>query len=204
MAEKHPFRSAFNGFHREDVVRYIEYLNSRHAAQVQQLQSENEQLRTQADSAKSAPRQDPLTLQMLARAESERDSLRTQVDQLQARCAELEAELDQAQQEAEVRISAAMGQVTDLRQNADRELEAYRRAERTERLARERAGQVYRQANEAIASASACVQSAADEVGGLADQVLSQLEQLRQAVSGSRDALCAAAETLRPIQPEED
>ena len=34
------FRSALNGFHREDVVRYIEFLNAQHAAEITQLNSE--------------------------------------------------------------------------------------------------------------------------------------------------------------------
>ena len=34
------FRSAFYGFNREDVVRYIEFLNNQHAAQLQQLQNQ--------------------------------------------------------------------------------------------------------------------------------------------------------------------
>ena len=36
MAELQTFRSAFNGFNREDVVRYIEYLNTRHNDQLAQ------------------------------------------------------------------------------------------------------------------------------------------------------------------------
>ena len=44
MASAHNFRSAFNGFHREDVVHYIEYLNSKHANQVNQLESEKQTL----------------------------------------------------------------------------------------------------------------------------------------------------------------
>jgi len=43
MDEFQTFRSAFNGFRREDVVRYIEYMNNKHNAQVEQL---NNQLQT--------------------------------------------------------------------------------------------------------------------------------------------------------------
>ena len=39
------FRSAFNGFNREDVVRYIEYMNAQHVAQVNELNIELEFLR---------------------------------------------------------------------------------------------------------------------------------------------------------------
>ena len=47
MAEVLNFRSAFNGFHREDVVHYIEYLNAKHTTEVNQLNSQLEQLRSQ-------------------------------------------------------------------------------------------------------------------------------------------------------------
>ena len=45
------FRSALNGFNREDVVHYIEYLNTQHAAEVSQLQSELEFLRNNAQAS---------------------------------------------------------------------------------------------------------------------------------------------------------
>lgn len=217
MAEKHNFRSAFNGFHREDVVRYIEFITSKHNNQVNQLTAENEQLRKQLAEAEAVPSQDPLTLQMLAHAEAERDQFRAQAEELRTRCAQLErqlesaisaeevqARIDQAKLEADARVAAAMEQVAAMQQKADRELDAYRRAERTERLARERAERVYRQANVALSNASTHVESAVEQIGGMADQLLSQLDQLRGAVSGSRDALSAAADALHTIHPGEE
>ena len=207
MAEKHNFRSAFNGFHREDVVRYIEFITSKHNNQVNQLTAENEQLRKQLAEAEAVPGQDPLTLQMLAHAEAERDELRTRCAQLEQQlenaisAEEAQARIDQAKLEADARVAAAMEQVAALQQKADRELDAYRRAERTERLARERAEKVYQQANVALSNASTHVESAAEQIGGMANQLLSQLDQLRGAVSGSRDALSAAADALHTIRP---
>ena len=40
MAQQKTFRTALNGFNREDVVSYIEYLNSVHAAEINQLNTE--------------------------------------------------------------------------------------------------------------------------------------------------------------------
>ena len=40
MSEPLNFRSAFNGFNREDVVHYIEYLNANHENQIRQLQAD--------------------------------------------------------------------------------------------------------------------------------------------------------------------
>ena len=46
MEQPNQFRASFNGFNREDVVRYMEYINSKHAAQVAQLTNELEYLRS--------------------------------------------------------------------------------------------------------------------------------------------------------------
>ena len=40
MATPQNFRSAFNGFNREDVAHYLEYINSKHQSQVNQLTAE--------------------------------------------------------------------------------------------------------------------------------------------------------------------
>ena len=48
MAQSQNFRTAFNGFNREDVVHYLEYLNARHQSQIQQLTAEAEELRERA------------------------------------------------------------------------------------------------------------------------------------------------------------
>lgn len=45
MAAPQNFRSAFNGFNREDVVHYLEYINTKHNNLVNQLTAENEELR---------------------------------------------------------------------------------------------------------------------------------------------------------------
>ena len=43
------FRSSLHGFNRQDVANYLEYLNNRHAAQVNQLNTDLEALRRQAE-----------------------------------------------------------------------------------------------------------------------------------------------------------
>ena len=238
MADKLNFRSAFNGFHREDVVRYIEFVTSKHNSQVNQLTAENQRLRAQLETAQATPAQDPLTLEMLAHAEAERDDYRRQLEArdaelqaLRSRCGELEQQIAsapssgelqalqeqmdarelahkeallQVRAEADAKVAEAMAQVVALRGQADRELEAYRRAERTERQARERAEQVYHKANGALADAAAHVDDAATQIGQMADQVIAQLEMLRGAVTGSKNALRSAADTLCSIRPTGD
>ena len=71
MAAPQNFRTAFNGFNREDVVHYLEYINTKHTTQVNQLTSENEELRSQLE---QCPQED----------------CREQIDALEARWAELD------------------------------------------------------------------------------------------------------------------
>ena len=55
MSASYNFRTAFNGFNREDVVHYLEYLNSKHTAQVNQLTSEADFLRSKLESRNDTP-----------------------------------------------------------------------------------------------------------------------------------------------------
>ena len=84
MNEPQTFRSAFNGFHREDVVRYLEYINAKHAAELNQMASDLDHLRTQLETA--APQ-----AEAVAALEAERDDLKAQLEAMTARVAELES-----------------------------------------------------------------------------------------------------------------
>ena len=88
--------------------------------------------------------------------------------------------------------------------HVEQELEAYRRAERMERMARERAEQVYSLTNGILADASAQVDGVADQIGNLADTVMLQLEQLKGVVGSSKEALKSASESLYSLRPEEN
>ncbi len=165
MAVVQNFRSALGGFNREDVVRYIEYMNNKHNSQI-------EQLNTQLQTAQEA----------LAHAKATDNSdLMAQLGAAQARCAELEAQL--AGDEA----PPVQGD----------ELEAYRRAERAERLARDRAAQIYAQANAALADATLKVEAISDSMGSLAEQYAAQMQEAKQ-------KLQEAVASMYAIRPEEN
>ena len=180
MAAPMNFRTAFNGFNREDVVHFVEYLNARHTAEINQLKAELDLLRSRAE---AAPAED--CSEALAAALAENEALKAQLAELQNRSIEVEA--------APVIIGGAA-----------QELEAYRRAERTERMARERAELVYHQVNGVLADATGKVDAAAIQLGDLTDKVSAQLAQLQEAVSGSRQALSDASATLYAIRPTGD
>ena len=76
MAAQQNFRSAFNGFNREDVAHYLEYINTKHTNQINQLTAENEELRSR----------------LAQQPEEDQQAL---IEQLQAECAALNARLEE-------------------------------------------------------------------------------------------------------------
>ena len=140
MSQSHNFRSALNGFNREDVVRYIEYLNTKNTSLVNQLKSENQALKDELASLRSQAEAAP--------ADSEKEALRAELDAALAKAEQLQAELTRitAQRDnAPVRDPAGS--------LAGEELEAYRRAERVERAAKERADRIYLQTTPVLSDA---------------------------------------------------
>ena len=192
MSTPQSFRSALNGFNREDVVHYLEYLNTKHSNQVNQLTAENETLRQQVEALPDAESQRLL----VASLEEKCAELTRQLEQSQSRCAELEQQLEQSH-------CAVPEQVQEpaLSPSASEELEAYRRAERIEREAKERAELVYFQANNVLTEASARVDGISSDITEMADKVMTQLTQLQVAVSSSKQALQAASSIMGAIRP---
>ena len=174
MAGFQNFRSAFNGFRREDVVHYIEYMNNKHNSQIEQLNSQIQVLQAELAQAKASP---------AANAE-----LQTALDSANARIAELEAAL-------------ATGGVPV---KSGDELEAYRRAERAERMAQERAAHIYTQANAVLADASLKVENVSALIGSVADSVTAQLREYQQSVEGTKATIEEAVAAMYAIRPEEE
>ena len=174
MAVIQNFRGAVGGFNREDVVRYIEYINNKHSSQINQLNTEMQVL------------QEELT-QLRALGD-----LAAQLEEANARIAELEQERDA--------LSAQVEQLAD-RPQTDSELEAYRRAERAERIATDRVEQLYQQANGALADATAKADETASQVGELTDSLMVQLQKLQTVLSSGGNAMRDAAAALFAIRP---
>lgn len=174
------FRSAFNGFNREDVVHFIEYLNSKHAAEINQLNAELDLAR----SLNSASGISDEPSRQLSEALAASEQLKVQLAELQRRFDALESE-----------------KVPTIQYSTTQELEVYRRAERTERVAKERAEQVYHQVNGALAEATIKVEDAFSQLGDLTDRISVQLTQLQEAVTDSRQALADASSALYTIRP---
>ena len=178
MAAPQNFRSAFNGFNREDVVHYIEYTNSRHETQLAQLRSELQSAQEELEALRSAP----------APEAPQPDT--AQLDDLTAKCAALEEE------NARLRAENAAAAAQPVSEGA----------ERTERLARERVAQLYDQATGSLADARCRIDAAAKELETLSTQTAAQLATLQEAVQEGTCILQDAAAQLgdmRPVIPEE-
>jgi hypothetical protein len=135
--------------------------------------SQIEQLNTQLQTAREA----------LAEAQKHNTKeLEAQLEAANQRCAELEAQLESNGLAAPV---------------AGDELEAYRRAERAERMAQDRATQIYNQANAALADATVKVEAISDNMSAIAQQISAQLEDSKQQL---QDAVAA----MYAIRPEEE
>ena len=180
MAESRNFRSALNGFNREDVVRYIETMNNKHTALVNQLKSEKQSLADELAALKAAPMEETVSAADYAALLQERDELLARLEQLQAEAAE-----------------AAHKNI------AEEELAAYRRAEQAERAAKERSQQMYRQAAAMLADATVKVGASATLLDTLAGSVTAQLNKLQAAVADSRATMLDTADAIAAIGIEE-
>lgn len=173
MAAFQNFRSALNGFNREDVVHYIEYINKNHASQVNQLKTEIQTLQAELATLRSAEPAPDLSDELAA---------------ANARIAALESELQQAQD----------------RPKTESELEAYRRAERAERIANERVTQMYQQANGVLADATARTDDAAGKIAAMSDTIAAHLTELQAALAAGRNSMKDAAAAMYAIRPVEE
>ena len=198
MASAQNFRAAFNGFNREDVVHYIEYLNSKHTASVNLLKSDNQTLADELEALRAKP---DLT-EECTQLQQENQALTAQVEELTAQIEALTAQIEALTAQIEA-LTAQLEEAQQFTPLADEELEAYRRAEKAERTARERARQIYCQATGALADATTQVDDAAEHFKILSQRISEQLSELQTTVDHSKNALQGAAATLYTIRPTE-
>ncbi len=127
-----------------------------------------------------------------ALAQPSDEELKAKLEAAEARIAELEETL--AQQDRAV--------LSDGASCTEQELEAYRRAERVERVAKERAEQIYAQANGVLAEATLKAESASAHIGAIADQVSNQLKEYQDSVLETKATFQEAVATLYAIKPQ--
>lgn len=191
------FRSALHGFNRTDVVQFIQRQTAEHEKELRLLQEENARLREALDAARQ-----------------EAEQARAECDDLRAQASEQPAErLPQAEEAPEpisvldapmtppVSVAAAAPASFD-----ELELAAYRRAELTERMARERAAaseermkSIFTQADEKLTLTSQDIATAYDSIKTDFDRLSQLLATALSIVGESSEGLRDAAELTSEI-----
>ena len=194
MIPNKTFRSSVHGFNREDVIHYIEMLNNQHNEQAEQQKNLH---REQMEQLAAQNREQLQELEQELEQAHERlalvDQLQQQLQQADERIRELEQRKPEPVHEAPKNHQA----------HADTlELETYRRAERTERMAKERAKQICDQANGILGEATVKAEQVSAQIGTLAAQLADQMAQYRQAVLATRESFRQSVDALAAIRPE--
>ena len=203
MSDVQKFRKSINGFNCHDVVTYIEYLNNKHRSQINQLNN-------QLQAALAQPKVDVQAYEeQIAALQQQCADQAACIEQLTAQCNTYAQQLQDLTNEClayKAQSSAAAAAPTPPTNTAptctEQELEAYRRAERVERLALERARQTKQQATGVLADATTQVQVAAAQLEDAAKTIAAQLDVYKPTVVGAGSILSDAAATLGTIAPE--
>lgn len=180
MSDFSKFRGSLGGFNRTDVADYIEKLCLTHAAELKERSRRAEELQTQLEETRA----------QLRETEADRDRLQDQLqearDQLQEAHDALEAatapepEPEEPEEPEESEVVEAPEEAPDY---PSLELEAYRRAEATERLAARRAEQLSRQMQEFVAHISQRYAETGEEIAALSEDMRNDLQRLQDSLS---------------------
>ena len=178
------FRTAFHGFNREDVVRFLETATARHTAEVNQLRDEIARLEGDLS---------------LLRTRSGDGASQEELEALQAENARLKAQVEELETQL---TEPAATPIRDETNWKDEELAAYRRAETVERQARNRAAQMYHRVNGLIADLAARMDGSQAEMTAAAEALGQALDQLQLALDGGQSILTEGTATLRALELE--
>lgn len=188
MSDFSKFRGSLGGFNRTDVADYIEKLCLTHAAELKERSRRAEELQTQLEETRA----------QLRETEADRDRLQ---DQLQEAHDALEAATAPEPEPEEPEEAEAPEEAPDY---PSLELEAYRRAEATERLAARRAEQLKRELTDFLENTTARYQQTGEDIAALAEDLKSGLMRLEENLS-ELDLLFNETtehlETLTPAEP---
>ena len=216
------FRSALNGFNRTDVVQFIQRQTVEHEKAMRHLREENARLKQVA----TEPAGDTATLQeannaLEARVEELTRKLNAATQQVTALMAENEnlnasltaanAELETVKAELETAktaetpstasldrpIAPPTGMATAPGSFDELELAAYRRAEQTERMARERAAAASERIQGVYRQAESKMNLTANDMAVLMDNLRNNCDQMQALMETARNILAESAEGLK-------
>lgn len=187
MSDFSKFRGSLGGFNRTDVADYIEKLCLTHAAELKERSRRAEELQTQLEETRA----------QLRETEADRDRLQAQ---LQEAHDALEAATAPEPEPEEPEEAEAPEEAPDY---PSLELEAYRRAEATERLATQRAQQLKRELVDFLENTTARYQQTGEDIAALAEDLKSGLKRLEENLSELDLLFGETAEHLETLTPAE-
>ena len=231
MPDQTQFRAALHGFNREDVVAYIDRLNQEHEEILARLREENQQLQQRLEEANQALAEaegKESLEQELNLAKAQIADLSAKAEELEARNQELEAAAAQAA-EATEELPEARPVTQDLaepippvpqvlpvnvapsKDYTELELAAYRRAELAERLARERASDVYRQVQSVFNHANTKLDTGKSDLEQLTgtlredvNQLLNLLNNIHSAYDEAEQSFAEVSERNRQLMEDQE
>ena len=202
------FRTQLKGFHREDVINFIQQQTQEHERRVRTMQEEIVRLqgelndaRTEAERAHGAQEAEVETTQeelaqaseRCAELEAENAAAREEIARLTKRCEALEeAAAKQTEPAAEEKPAAE-----EPENYKELELAAYRRAELAERMAKERAAASDEQMKRILALTDERLMHTSQDFQTLLETFTKDFEQLRQVI---RSAQALVAESAGGLQ----
>lgn len=202
------FRTQLKGFHREDVINFIQQQTQEHERRVRTMQEEIVRLqgelndaRTEAERAHGAQEAEAETTQeelaqaseRCAELEAENAAAREEIARLTKRCEALEeAAVKQPEPAAEEKPAAE-----EPENYKELELAAYRRAELAERMAKERAAASDEQMKRILALTDERLMHTSQDFQTLLETFTKDFEQLRQVI---RSAQALVAESAGGLQ----
>ncbi len=167
MSDFVKFRSSWGGFHRGDVTNYMEKLCAEHQRTTHALREENDRLAQQVS---------VLEPEVTRQSEQLRD-LTQQLEQSQTALASTQAALEEA---LELVANEEPEEAPDY---VAMELEAYRRAEATERMAAERAQSIRARLDDLLEQVSGRYSETGLEIQSLSADLRNNLQRLEDALS---------------------
>lgn len=201
------FRTQLKGFHREDVINFIQQQTQEHERRVRTMQEEIARLqgelndaRTEAERAHGAQEAEAETTQeelaqaseRCAELEAENAAAREEIARLTKRCEALEEAAKQPEPAAEEKPAAE-----ESENYKELELAAYRRAELAERMAKERAAASDEQMKRILALTDERLMHTSQDFQTLLETFTKDFEQLRQVI---RSAQALVAESAGGLQ----
>ena len=184
MAAAENFRSALHGFNRTDVVQFIQQQTLAHEKALRQQKEETERLQN-----------------ALEEARKEVERLTALNEELTEKLEEAEAEAQQ-EEEPSPALDAPMEPVVSVAKTApsdfnEMELAAYRRAEMTERMARERAEAASDRMKTIFSQADEKLEITQQDVSTLVETFRHDFEQLQQVLNTAQDIVSESSTNLK-------